>query len=457
MAAIPERDRADFDDIIGAALAKLGIVGALKRPLLSSIPILKVMAAPPVITAAVAASSTIDRSSVVTGSIAGNVFTVATLTSGQVCVGDTVSGGGTLPNTTILRQLPGGTPNGVGTYQVNYSQTVAAVTSTSQVRVANDANAVPSAWKITAPNPGPSTASTPYIVPRKADNSDNSGQFIVFETKVSSPIVEFAMVATNSQFDIFVDGELIQPGVFSSGSSGSPYRVRLDWGADANPWKERHYRIAGINMRFGGCNVPTVGSVKYPNDRANRRLLVAFGDSYVAAVGSPSAARTPLAIVAEQLGMDYYGAGIGSLGWNTTGSNLAATRAANEIATMNRPIDVLLSAYGYNDAGGDMTTLAANYSAWVAAVRAGASVTSSTRIRTLGPWTPKGITANLTAVKNALFAQAAIDGVPTVDISSIITLANSYVNTGADNVHPSAYPGSEFLGTEIGPRVAATL
>lgn len=52
-----------------------------------------------------------------TGSIAGQVLTVATQTQGKLLAGQQISGTGVLPRTCIKAQLSG-TPGGVGTYQL---------------------------------------------------------------------------------------------------------------------------------------------------------------------------------------------------------------------------------------------------------------------------------------------------------------------------------------------------
>ena len=64
------------------------------------------------------------------GSIAVNVLTVGTLTSGTISVGNTIAGIGVIAGTQVLVQLTG-TIGGVGTYTVSNSQTVAAEAMTA--------------------------------------------------------------------------------------------------------------------------------------------------------------------------------------------------------------------------------------------------------------------------------------------------------------------------------------
>jgi hypothetical protein len=66
---------------------------------------------------------------VVTGSISGTTLTVSTVTSGTIRIGDTLSGSGVLPNTTISAFGTG--TGGAGTYSVSLSQTVGSDTIVS--------------------------------------------------------------------------------------------------------------------------------------------------------------------------------------------------------------------------------------------------------------------------------------------------------------------------------------
>jgi len=67
------------------------------------------------------------------GSIAGNILTVTSINSGAVAQGQTLSGSGILPGTKIVRFLTGagGNVNEVGTYELNFNQTVTSTTITA--------------------------------------------------------------------------------------------------------------------------------------------------------------------------------------------------------------------------------------------------------------------------------------------------------------------------------------
>ena len=76
-----------------------------------------------------------------TGSIAGTTLTVSNVSFGTIAPGQTLLGVAVLPGTTITAQLtgPGGT-GGVGTYQINNSQTVASETmSTGSANILEEA------------------------------------------------------------------------------------------------------------------------------------------------------------------------------------------------------------------------------------------------------------------------------------------------------------------------------
>lgn len=61
--------------------------------------------------------------------ISGTTMTVASVTTGGLYAGQTLTGTNVAAGTTVVRQLTGATPGGTGTYQVNISQTVATGTT----------------------------------------------------------------------------------------------------------------------------------------------------------------------------------------------------------------------------------------------------------------------------------------------------------------------------------------
>ena len=92
----------------------------------------------------------------VTGSISGTTLTITAISSGAVAIGQTLSGTGITPGTTIVQMLTGagGNVNELGTYQVNISQTVSSTAinlyyqrplniDSSFVRINTNSNGVP--------------------------------------------------------------------------------------------------------------------------------------------------------------------------------------------------------------------------------------------------------------------------------------------------------------------------
>lgn len=69
-----------------------------------------------------------STAAVVTGSIAGTTLTVTAVSSGALAAGQLLTGG--FNNALIMSQL-GGTPGGIGTYQLNAAQTVSSTTVTA--------------------------------------------------------------------------------------------------------------------------------------------------------------------------------------------------------------------------------------------------------------------------------------------------------------------------------------
>lgn len=86
----------------------------------------------PLTKAALTGAQTVTGAAVaasVTGAIAGTTLTVSAVSSGSLSVGQAISGSGMTAGTRIKKQLTG-TAGGVGTYEVNNSQTFASATIT---------------------------------------------------------------------------------------------------------------------------------------------------------------------------------------------------------------------------------------------------------------------------------------------------------------------------------------
>jgi hypothetical protein len=71
-----------------------------------------------------------------TGSIASTTLTISAVASGTIQIGDVVSGIGMASPTVILEQLSG-SAGGVGTYRVNYAQTITSEAMTGAASARN--------------------------------------------------------------------------------------------------------------------------------------------------------------------------------------------------------------------------------------------------------------------------------------------------------------------------------
>ncbi|MCG7348565.1 SGNH/GDSL hydrolase family protein [Sphingomonas sp. ACRSK] len=324
---------------------------------------------------------------------------------------------------------------------------------------------ISSAVRVTATNACFRVTGTP-IVPVAADPStfgasDGAGgtgftRPIQWEWMSDAAQVELLVLKHNALFDLFVDGQLVQDGAFATPTTGDRRLVKLDWSATGDPRRPRHYRLAGINLLFGGLYLDPAGSAWFPGGSARRGLIAIVGDSYSQGTGAPSVARTWAAAAAAQLQMDAWSDGVGGAGWNSGGANVPASRVAKGVAALTRAPDLLVTAMGYNDFAADapaLVGLRARYDACVAAMR---SAWPAARIVTLGPWTPLGPTTALGRVKAALVEAAAANGAAFLDIENFVGVGNRGIYTAPDNVHPTA-AGHLYLGRRIGQAIAEAL
>lgn len=260
---------------------------------------------------------------------------------------------------------------------------------------------------------------------------------------VNDVAVEIYLLAYNSNLDVYVNDELIDASGYSLGASGQPYILKLDWGSSR---ATRHIRVSGQNLLFGGVWTSNKGSIfQVPYYGPT---VAFFGDSYTDGTGATKPTRNYVASAMVAMGVRCWGQGAGGKGWLSGSPDDVSTRVANWVAAFaGQPApDIIVSAYGYNDSTGNMTTLDTNYRLWVDLVKAAFPLAT---IVTLGPWTPLGSTTNLTNVKNTLQTAAVAKGVAFIDIENIINSANKQDYTGGDNTHPNA-AGHAYLGQRIG-------
>jgi lysophospholipase L1-like esterase len=276
------------------------------------------------------------------------------------------------------------------------------------------------------------------------------------EFVVNAAQVDLEILAYNASFDVTVtDYPQALPGVngaeinttsFASDASGSPMLLTLRWLTK----RSRVVRIGGFNLGFGGAQVAGSDSITASASTGRAPLAVFLGDSYTADTGANSAMRQWCNTLCNIKGWECLPDGIGGDGWTTTGADLPNTRVTTDLALRTQVPSRVICAMGYNDGGGNMTTLASQFATAVASIK---SAFPSATIQVLGPWTPLGGTANLTLVKNALITACTTASVTFVDIENIINAGNSAQYGLGDLTHPNQ-AGHDYLGQQIAARVS---
>ena len=257
---------------------------------------------------------------------------------------------------------------------------------------------------------------------------------IQFETDAID--FELKFVEYNSRIQIRVNGDIVEN--ISYGSTGAVNYRRYRY----SDRKVRLVEIFGFNIVFGGVVTEMISQVLYPT-RLDERLKVAFfSDSYGQGVGANSPRETYANHVADILDFNALVDGIGGAGWLSSGGTDVVTRLESYILASNQPPKVIISAFGYNDAGGDVELIGLNIQRWINRIR---TYNPSCSIVMVSPWTPVGSTSNLSIVKGVIQQKCIDNSCTFVNIDNLINSYNKTVYTGNDNVHPLGV-GHEFLG-----------
>ncbi|MBL0390522.1 SGNH/GDSL hydrolase family protein [Ramlibacter monticola] len=280
--------------------------------------------------------------------------------------------------------------------------------------------------------------------------SGDLAQHLKVTFKTNAPRVDLFMTEFNTRFEIRVDGKTAPGMPVRFGTTGTPRVVQLEFPAGS---RERVIDVYGLLMPFGGVWVPDGYTVTQPTE-LDALPVIAFapGDSYTQGTGAATPRQTYAGWAADALGYEGWSDGVGSTGWLTTGGNSPAQRVQSTAAKLSHKPDIIVTAMGFNDAGGDLALVAASYDATIAQLKA---AWPTAKLATLGPWTPRGTTtAALTAMKQTLQARAAANDVAFIDVEGIITPENAAQYTGSDNTHPTA-AGHRYLGEQISIRMKA--
>lgn len=354
------------------------------------------------------------------------VLQVATLSGSAVATVTVVRNGAytATPSNAVAQASTTGSGTGA-TFTVSWSTTSMSTAISRALVSATDAR-----FRFTGNGPLTNEGSSGYY--GAASNAVHSS----FEWATNSQRIDVRLGGLSTSGVLYVDGRQISSAMVQTDASGAGHIFSIDLGSSV----VRQFKWIAFNQAFAGVYIDGTATLTAPV-AVTPPLAWSLGDSYTGATGAENAATTHVSVMCDRLGIDVISDGVGGSGWNSTGSNVPATRVAR-LAAMTRTPDYVFLDLGYNDAGGNMETLATAFDAAVSAIR---SAAPSARILCFGPATPRGATTNLDAVRTALIARCVASGIPFVDVRNWVTSANSAIYTGGDNVHPTAR-GHKYLG-----------
>jgi lysophospholipase L1-like esterase len=276
----------------------------------------------------------------------------------------------------------------------------------------------------------------------------STAQGFIADTETASDEVDLRFLRFNSSINIFVNRQPISATGFTTDAAGSADLLQLRFAGTPLEGTVKRIRVYGRNVLFAGMYISTGKTAAIPTN--NRPVYAIEGDSYTADTGAGAPGLAYYRYCFEALGYDVVMDGVGSTGYLTAaGATAAETRMTNRIGVLPYAPDRIGILLGLNDAGGNMTTLATNHAATVAAAN---TAHPGVPVDTWGPWTPQGETANLALVKNALIASAAANNSAYFNIADIINSGNKatygLASEAPNYVHPNA-DGHIFLGGQM--------
>lgn len=259
-------------------------------------------------------------------------------------------------------------------------------------------------------------------------NGNVNGVACWFEWSTDAASFDVRLLGLNSGVMLYVDGVRVNNAGAGTDASGSAYVWTVT--GDGKP---HSYKLWGINMAFGGLNLPGGATVWAPPE-SRRPFAWCLGDSYAFGTNATHTSMAGINQMGDLLGIEVLASGIGGSGWNSASPNDPVNRVATQLAVLTRTPDIVFLDMGYNDSGGNMTTLASRFDATVAAVRA---AVPKAVIIAFGPATPIGQDTNLTTVKTTIAGRCNANGVTFIDVSAFVTGSNKPIYTGGDNTHPT--------------------
>lgn len=279
-------------------------------------------------------------------------------------------------------------------------------------------------------------------------NGIQNGTQMIVDFMSDAPLLELRLVGGNYQGVLFVDGQRVSPETIKTDTSGAPYIYMVDWDGVA---VVRHYRLVGINSGFGGSNTGSRYTIWTPGQN-ERPLIWVMGDSYTVGIGASQGAFNFVRVMADSLGCDVIADGISGSGWTSIqDGRVPPWRVENKLGNITRKPNYIVFALGYNDAAaGHLDTLQTNFRE---SVRLARQICPLAQIICIGPATPVGKVAKITAIREAEMALCTELNIPFIDIDDWVNSSNRGLYTAGDNVHPSD-DGHMYLGTRIAEAVS---
>jgi lysophospholipase L1-like esterase len=319
---------------------------------------------------------------------------------------------------------------------------------------------------------GASAPDTSYALPTsKYPNTYASGQSIwsvEFGTDAQIFQVRMKYISTATTYRMSIDGRKVTDLMQSSGgtTAGSGHLITIDLGSAA----PRRIRLDFTTFPFGGVYLPPTATMWQVPSQGGR--LMVFGDSLSdgSAQNTGAGAGTWFARAARLLGAtDAWEQARGGTGYITPGSyaTLADRVAADVIAWAP---DRLVVWAGYNDNGGNQTTIGTAAASLYSAIKSGLP---SCQVYVIGCWSP--IATPATSVSNTdatLRTAAAGAGFPFISpltgscydaTGTLVATQGAWINSGnaagyigGDAVHPTD-AGHIYLSRRIVASIRALM
>lgn len=281
-------------------------------------------------------------------------------------------------------------------------------------------------------------------------NGVGNGTQCIVEFNSDAPKLDFRFVGANSQYDLYVDGQRISSSPTLTDSSGAPFIYTVDWGGVVAP---RKYRLLGVNTAFGGVVTDTKSTIWFP-DEIRPPSVWQLGDSYTFGIGATQASFNDFHVMCDALGLDGLADGIGGSGWTSTGSTQPQQRIQAKLAPLTYTPDYIFLSLGYNDApAGRIELLKTNFTESVQLIK---SICPKARLIVIGPATPLGQTAQISAVRDAMIELCATMKLTFIDVNNWVNATNKQLYTAGDNVHPND-AGHFFRGARLAQAISRYL